>query len=243
MPGKVRLKMTRIVLAVLLISLVSAGAQPKQEAEKDPHRPSCTSARCRKIESFLEAHYCGESPFGNGPDDGCEIKRPKTPRASVKVLANFDCKWIEGTSRCQQHVPPSAEGRAILLREMRKLGLPAKDDRQVYFTVWQPTSSGWTLAEAYYQHSAGTDLTICQIIATIDQSSQVHLLRKVPFRRTDADKPTISTWSPVDLADLDGDGQVEIILEGDAYEDHWLEVDSLKDGSPHTIFSGLGYYL
>lgn len=140
-------------------------------------------------------------------------------------------------------MPPSAESRAILIREMRKLGLPVADDRQVYFTVWQPSPSGWTLAEAYYQHSAGTNLTICQIIATIDQRSQVHVLRKVPFQKTDADKPTISTWSPVDLADADGDGQVEIILEGDAYEDHWLEVDRVKDGSPHTIFSGLGYYL
>jgi hypothetical protein len=126
---------------------------------------------------------------------------------------------------------------------MRKLGLPFSDERQVYFTIWQPVSSDWALAEAYYQHSAGTDLTICQVVATIDQSSQVRVLRKVRFRKTDADKPAVTTWSPVDLADVDGDGHVEIILEGDAYEDHWLEVDCVKDGSPHTIFSGLGYYL
>jgi len=45
------------------------------------------------------------------------------------------------------------------------------------------------------------------------------------------------------IADVDGDGQLEIILEGDAYEDHWLEVDKMQAGSFRKIFSGLGYYL
>jgi hypothetical protein len=27
------------------------------------------------------------------------------------------------------------------------------------------------------------------------------------------------------------------------YENHWLEVDRVQDGSSHTIFSGLGYFL
>jgi hypothetical protein len=53
----------------------------------------------------------------------------------------------------------------------------------------------------------------------------------------------VTTWSPIDLADVDGDGRVDVILEGDAYEDHWLEVDTVQDGSSRTIFSGLGYYL
>jgi hypothetical protein len=43
------------------------GVQAAGRAEADPHRPSCTSASCRMIRSFLKAHYCGESPFGNGP--------------------------------------------------------------------------------------------------------------------------------------------------------------------------------
>jgi hypothetical protein len=42
---------------------------------------------------------------------------------------------------------------------------------------------------------------------------------------------------------VDGDGQLEIILEGDAYENHWLEVDKTQNGSFRTVFSGLGYYL
>jgi hypothetical protein len=235
--------MNRKVVAALLASLLCADAQTMDDAGKDPHRPSCQSAYCRKIESFLKTHYCGESPFGNGPDNGCEIKRPKTPRTDVKVLADFECKWVEGFSKCKQHAQPSAETRALLISEMRKLGLPVGNDKQVYFTVWNSTSADWSLAEAYYQESAGTDLTICQLIAIVEDGSRVRVLRKVPFQKTDTDKPAVTTWSPVDLADVDGTGQLDVILEADAYEDHWLEVDSVKDGSPHTIFSGLGYYL
>jgi hypothetical protein len=32
-------------------------------------------------------------------------------------------------------------------------------------------------------------------------------------------------------------------LEGDAYEDHWLEVDKMQGGTFRKVFSGLGYYL
>jgi hypothetical protein len=232
-----------VVIVTLLVSLLSAGAQTREDAGKDPHRPSCKSAYCRKVESFLKTHYCGESPFGNGPDNGCEIKKPRTPRSGVKVLSDFDCKWNEGVSKCQQHAQPPLEIRTLLIGEMRKLGLPVRDDQHLYFTVWDSDSSGWTLAEAYYQHLAGTDLTTCQLIATIDRSSQVRVLRKVPFQKTDADVPTATIWTPIDLADIDGAGQVDVIIEADAYEDHWLEVISVKDGLPHIIFSGLGYYL
>ncbi len=242
MPGEIRLVMNgKVVLAALLALLLCAGAQTQEDAGKDPHRPSCKSAYCQKVETFLKTHYCGESPFGNGPDNGCEIRKPKTPRSGVKVLSDFDCKWNEGVSKCEQHAQPSSEIRTVLISEMRKLGLPVEDDRHVYFTVWDSNFVG--LAEAYYNHSEGSDLTICQVVATIDQSSRFHILRKVPFQKTDADKPAVTTWSPVDLADVDGSGQVDVILEADAYEDHWLEVDSVKDGSPRTIFSGLGYYL
>jgi hypothetical protein len=36
---------------------------------------------------------------------------------------------------------------------------------------------------------------------------------------------------------------MEIVLQGDAYEDHWLEVVKFEPDSLKTIFSGLGYYL
>jgi hypothetical protein len=45
-------------------------------------------------------------------------------------------------------------------------------------------------------------------------------------------------WPSTFRADLSN-----VILVGDAYEDHWLEVISVHDGSAKTIFSGLGYYL
>jgi hypothetical protein len=235
---------TAIVSAALV--LLSTGfAQEGGPAEKDPHRPPCTSARCRKIKSFLKAHYCGASPFGNGPDDGCDTRVPKKLSTGIKATADFECKWDEnsGTARCQQHGQPSSEIRSILLREMRRLGLPKQAEVELHFLVWEPSSNPWTLAAAYYEHVSGTDLTLCQLIAVISQNGRVQVLRKVPFQKTDAEVPEVTRWSPIDIADVDDDGRMEIILEGDAYENHWYEVDGLRDGSFKMIFSGLGYYL
>jgi hypothetical protein len=190
----------------------------------------------------VKAHYCG-APQGNGPDDSCEIRPPKKPGTDVKVAAGFDCNWIEGARKCEQHGQPSPSVRSILIGELRRLGLPAKASGQIYFTEWKSTSSDWSLASADYDRLAGQDLTLCEVILIIDQSSQAHVLRKVPFQKVDAEKNTVTTWSPIDLADVDGDGHIDVILEGDAYEDHWIEVDIVQDGSSRTIFSGLGYYL
>jgi hypothetical protein len=82
-----------------------------------------------------------------------------------------------------------------------------------------------------------------QVILAVDQTSRVILLRNVPFQKTDVDVPVVTTWSLVDVADVDGDGQVNVIFEADSYENHWFEVDPVQDGSSHTIFSGLGYFL
>src|ERR1039458_380654 len=235
-------RMHKRFLIAALVTLLVIGGQLNGQDEKDPHRPACTSARCRKIKSFVKAHYCG-APEGNGPADGCEIRRPKKLGTDVKVKAEYECKWLESGRKCHQHEPPSSEVRSILVAELRHLGLPAKSSGPIYFSVWESTSSGWSLAEAYYDHAAGDDLTLCQVIAIIDRSSHSHILRKVSFQKTDVDKPTVTTWSPVDIADVDADGHVEVILEGDAYEDHWLEVESVRAGSSHSIFSGLGYYL
>ena len=230
------------LLVTALTPLLLVGGQMNGQAEKDAHRPACTSLRCRKVRSFAKANYCG-APEGNGPEDSCAIRRPKKLGTGIKVAAGFDCSWIEGVRKCQQHGQPLPEVRHILLGELRSLGFPAKAGGQIYFNVWESIASGWSLAEAYYDHSAGDDLTLCQVIMIIDQSSHASVLRKVPFQKTDLDKPTVTTWTPIDLADVDGDGHVEVILEGDAYEDHWLEVVSVHDGSIRTIFSGLGYYL
>jgi hypothetical protein len=55
--------------------------------------------------------------------------------------------------------------------------------------------------------------------------------------------PDVTNWTPLDLADTRGNGEVDVILVGDAYEDHWLEVVAVHDGVAKTIFSGLGYSL
>ncbi len=71
----------------------------------------------------------------------------------------------------------------------------------------------------------------------------MHVLRELRLQNTDEDVKSVTEWSLIDLADVGADGSVNVILEGDAYEDHWLEVVSVRDGAPKTIFSGLGYYL
>jgi len=126
---------------------------------------------------------------------------------------------------------------------MLQAGLPVKAEKDVNFIIWEAASSGWSLVWANYEHVNGDDLTLCQVIVVIRSSGQPSILRKVPFQKTDADVPLVTTWFPVDIADVDGDGQKEIILEGEAYENHWLEVVGMQDGSSKTIFSGLGYYL
>ena len=57
------------------------------------------------------------------------------------------------------------------------------------------------------------------------------------------DVPAMTQWSPIDPADVDGDGLTDVILQGDDHEDHWLEVVSVGQRSLRTLFSGLGYYL
>jgi hypothetical protein len=215
------------------------------QSAKDPHRPACTSPQCKKIKSFLKSHYCGESPSGNGPEDGCEIRSPEKMSTTIKVTANYHCDWneTEGKSKCQQHGQPSEVIRNILVREMRKIGLPAKADRELHFTIWESSSPKWVLAKGNYESTRGLDLSLCQIIVVVDQTEKVHVLRKVPLQKTNVDVPEVITWYPLDLADVNGDGQTEIILGGDAYEDHWLEVVGMENGSFKTVFSGLGYYL
>ncbi len=233
---------SRAAIASAVLMLIStAFAQEGGQPEKDPHRPPCISAQCRKVKSFVKTHYCG-APEGNGPDDSCEIRRPKK-RPNVKVTADYDCRWVDGIRNCKQQGQPSSEMRGTLVGELRGLGLPAEAKGQIYFTVWQPIGLNWSLAEAYYDHIAGSDVTLCQVIAIVDGNSHVSVLRKVPFQKTDADKNTVTTWSALDLADVNADGQIEVILEGDAYEDHWIEVVGMKDGSFKTIFEGFGYYL
>jgi hypothetical protein len=120
----------RLLIQAMMLVLV-VGGQVKGQEEKDPRRPACTSARCRKIKAFLKAHYCGKAPTGNGPDDGCEILRPKEHATEIKVRAGFDCDWMDGGRKCQQRGQPSPEVHNTLIGELRKLGLPSKATGQI----------------------------------------------------------------------------------------------------------------
>jgi hypothetical protein len=236
---------SKAALVAALTPLLLLGMEITRQVEADPHRPACNSAGCRKIRSHLKAHYCGASPFGNGPDDSCDIRDPRPPRTGINVIARFGCEWNETERKkvCQQYGQPPAEVRATLIRELRRLGLPAAEDRRTYFTVWKSRSSGWSVAEGYNDRLVGSNVTLCQVIVMIGADSQVVVLRELPFQNTDADVPLVTTWSLLDLTDVDGDGRPDVIMRGDTYENHWLEVHSVQNGSSRMIFSGLGYYL
>jgi hypothetical protein len=108
----------RIAITALALALV-AGVQLTAAAGIDPHRPACVDARCRKIMSFLKANYCGESPYGNGPKDSCQIKSPKGPRPGVDVVADFGCDWSDAKRAmdCKQQGEPPASFRSLLIAD------------------------------------------------------------------------------------------------------------------------------
>lgn len=232
----------RLLLAAFL-ALVATSNLTKAQAEKDPHRPACTTAPCQKLKSFTKAHYCGQSPAGNGPVDGCLIKTPDKLQAGT-VIVHYRCQWNEtaNAQQCDQHGQPAPMIRDVLLNQLRRLGLPSDAKGHTYFTVWK-SNSGWTLAGADYSRLAGTDLELCSALVILDQNSRVVPLRQLPFVQTDPEVPAVTRWSPIDLANVTGDGTVSIVLEGGAYEDHWIEVVTFRDGVAKTVFSGLGYYL
>jgi hypothetical protein len=226
------------------LACATAAAQEGGQPEKDPHRPPCNSVRCHKIKEFLKSHYCGESPAGNGPDDGCEIRSPRKRELAAKVTADYRCEWIqrESKSKCWQSTLPTPEIRGMLTRELQRSGLPDRAEKAVNFTIIQSPVSGWLLTEATYSRVAGTDLRLCEVVALI-RGENLQVLRRVKYQKTDADVPDVTTWYPIDVSDVDGDGQPEVVLGGDSYEDHWFEVVSVQNDSFKTIFSGLGYYL
>ena len=193
--------------------------------ETDPHRPACTSPDCQKVKGFLKAHYCGQSPFGNGPKEGCEIRDTKHSNTDIDVGQ-----------------PPPAVRKA-LIRELRRLGLPETVVGLTNFTFWKSRATHWSAAEASYNIATGSKLTLCQVIVMIDPNSKVTVVRQLRYQKTDADVPRITTWSLLDLIDVDQDSQPELVLRGQSYENQWLEVHSVQNGSHRIVFSGFGYYL
>ena len=229
----------------MLLMQIAADVHLGGQTEKDLHRPACVDASCRKISAFLKAHYCGESPFGNGPDESCDLRDREKRSAGVKVIADYNCGYnaSRDSTECTQHGQPTPELRSILVHELLQLGVPAKAPGETYFTVWQSDRVAWSLTQAYYTYRIGPDVELCEVVAVVDQDAHVTVLRQLPLTKTDFDVPDVTQWALLDLADTRGDGEMDIILVADAYEDHWLEVISFHNGSAKTIFSGLGYYL
>ena len=84
---------------------------------------------------------------------------------------------------------------------------------------------------------------MCEVILMIDRNWKVYVVRQLPLQKIVDDPSVFKTWTPIDLADANRDGHLDVILRGDAYENHWLEVVTVRNGKVETIFSGLGYYL
>jgi len=61
-----------------------------------------------------------------------------------------------------------------------------------YLTRCEGSASSWSLAEADYSRTVGLDLELCRVIVILDQSSNVVVLRKLPFKKTNVDVPAVT---------------------------------------------------
>src|SRR5512140_1202504 len=109
----------KTIVAAFVMLLCILAPQLKAQRQKDPHRPPCTSAPCQKAESFVKAHFCGASPFGKGPRNGCDTRYAKQLLTGVNVLAAFACETdvTDGRPKCRQRSQPSPSVRNLLLGE------------------------------------------------------------------------------------------------------------------------------
>jgi hypothetical protein len=238
----------------MLVSFFITSALVIARSEEYPHNATCNSKRCRKVETYLECRYgyhTSTAPFGNsGPAPDCVSVAPSGHGNDFTVLAE-----ISKDQDMRQIGEPPSEIRNVVLGEMRKIGLPPQEDKSTLFVVWKSSSADWTLAEGYFYAPSREDrthyFTVCEVIVAIDQKLGVLVLRKTPFLKTRIQGPEVTLWYPLDLADADGDGRPEVILNvshaytsrrGEAgavhIEGSWLEVISVQHGSFETIFTG-----
>lgn len=212
-------------------------------SQVDTHRLPCESKECKSIRVFVKAHYCGESPFGNGPDDGCRIPNEFHRASDVQVKAGFACDSSDSGQglNCRQQGSIPSGLRTALVEQMQRLGLPKQSESEVLFSQMVSTSSGWSLLDASYQHLQADELRECDVLAAADANGHLYVLHRVTCQNIDFEKPLVTTWTSVDIASVNG--REEFILTGDAYEDHWFEAFEILNGKPRLVFSGLGYYL
>ena len=213
-------------------------------------RQVCTSAQCVQIKSVVKMHYClpPDKDDRFDPADYCRIRYARTPTLGVKELAVVQCGWSDpkregGEWVCRQRGEVPRAIRAIVAPRMRELGLPAAEENQITFTVLQWTRTGLLVAAADYSRREGRHLTSCELIVAVDASSHISPLRQSACHVDDADVPRGTSWSLLDIRDVDGDGQPDIVLAANMYENAWLEVVAVRRGVAETIFSGLGVSL
>ncbi len=221
------------------ICLLLAAVYP----QADTHRRPCRNQECKEIRDFVKAHYCGESPFGNGPDQSCRVPNELRRSSDVQFKATFVCEINDAENElvCKQKGSIPSVLRDALSERMHRLGLPEQIDSKVLFSQMTSGSTGWSLLQASYQELQDGDLRECDVLAASDAESRIYVLHSVACQSTDFEKPLVTNWSPVDIANIDG--RQEFILLGDSYEDHWFEAFDIRNGVPTLAFSGLGYYL
>ena len=105
----------------LILACGALAFAPRAAAQEksDPHRPACTSDRCKKVKAFVKSRYCAASPWGNGPDDGCLLRDSRRVAPGIKITADYMCGWQGNERKCEQHGDPSAQIRDVVT------GLPA----------------------------------------------------------------------------------------------------------------------
>ena len=213
-------------------------------------RQVCTSAPCVQIKSVVKMHYClpPDKDDRFDPADYCRIRYARTPTLGVKELAVVECGWSDpkregGEWVCRQRGEVLRAIRAIVAPRMRELGLPAAEENQLTFTVLQWTPTGLFVAKADYHRVEGRQATSCELIVAVDASSRVSPVRQSACHVDDADVPRGTSWSLLDIRDVDNDSQPEIVLAAGMYENAWLEVVAVRRGVAETIFSGLGFSL
>jgi hypothetical protein len=115
----------------------------------------------QKIEAFMKKNYCGESPFGEGSDDSCDLRNRKKRNGNIKVIADYDCEWNEtkNESECKQQGQVSPGLRTILVHQLEGLGMPAKAPGEIYFKVWQPNRADWLVAQSINRTAPELTLT------------------------------------------------------------------------------------
>jgi hypothetical protein len=154
-----------------------------------------------KSQSVFEEHYCGDAPFGDGPDDSCDVADRAKRSSKVRVIADYNCEWnrSKDEAECKQQGQLRPELRGILGRELQHWGLPDNAPGKTYFTVWQGEGVGWLLAEAHYSNRAGDTVELCEVVAVVDKDGRAIVLRKLPLKRTDVDGPRCYAMDSVGL--------------------------------------------